>query len=112
MPSDQPDVAISDRQELPVDSNALSGLARATLRGEGVTAGSEDLAKHEEHEGKHHEEEKLRLGIDLTLGFGRTDYAAQRLPTSLQTLPSYGVDSTRVSTQSAFPDSILARSRT
>src|SRR6266480_3396060 len=39
MPSDQPDVAISDRQELPVDSNALSGLARATLRGEGVTAG-------------------------------------------------------------------------
>jgi probable rRNA maturation factor len=37
MPSDQPDVAISNRQDLPVVEDELARLAAATLRGEGVS---------------------------------------------------------------------------
>jgi probable rRNA maturation factor len=36
MPSDQPDVALSNRQDLPVDEGGLARLAAATLRAEGV----------------------------------------------------------------------------
>jgi probable rRNA maturation factor len=39
MPSDQPDVPISDRQDLPVDVEPLARLARNTLRAEGLTSG-------------------------------------------------------------------------
>jgi probable rRNA maturation factor len=37
MPSGQPDVAISNRQDLPVDEGELARLARSTLLGEGAS---------------------------------------------------------------------------
>jgi len=37
MPSGQPDVAVSNRQDLPVEEDELARLARSTLLGEGVS---------------------------------------------------------------------------
>ncbi len=40
----QPHVALSDRQDLPVDGDALAGLARSTLVAEGVRSGELSLS--------------------------------------------------------------------
>jgi hypothetical protein len=72
------------------------GGGHAVAEGEGPPGGETGEPKHKEHE---HGEHSAHVGLDFVLGFGKTAVAVAT-PSSTGLLPSYGMSSARIHTES------------